>query len=161
MISDVVKSFEKWAVENSWNKEPANEPKALPQTVIDRYKNIPADWVNFISCYHSILNNEENMWFLTSDNFIEGTWRYNEFEIMSLEAAEDDEEWTESIKLFWDNNLPVIMSVGGDYQYYAIEISSGKIVQGCEPEFEEVEYVADSFAQFLEKIISGEIQLGI
>ena len=34
-----------------------------------------------------------------------------------------------------------------------------EIVRGCEPEFEEVEVVAASFSEFIEKVINGEIKL--
>lgn len=59
----------------------------------------------------------------------------------------------------FNQSFPIVMSVGGDYQYYGIEINSGKVVQGWEPEFEEIIYVADSFIEFIEKIVSGEIKL--
>ena len=51
------------------------------------------------------------------------------------------------------------MSVGGDYHYYAIDIDSGKVVEGWEPEFEETTDVAESFNEFVEKVISGDIVL--
>lgn len=63
------------------------------------------------------------------------------------------------IKEFWNNHLPIIMSVKGDYSYYAISIMSGSIVQGEEPEFEECEIVADSFEEFLREIINEKISI--
>ena len=49
------------------------------------------------------------------------------------------------------------MSVGNGYEYYAIELDSGIIVSGFEPEFEEAETVADSFDEFLEKLMNNEL----
>ena len=161
MSNNIVKKFEQWASKNNWRIELTDNQEVLPQEIINRYKNIPKEWISFITSFHMIINESEDMWFLTCDNFREGEWSYNEFEIISLDAAFDDEDWAKDIKEFWDNTLPIIMSVGGGYQYYAIEISTGKIVQGYEPEFEEIEYVADSFTEFIEKIISGEIELEI
>jgi hypothetical protein len=159
MINDIIKEFEQWTVKNNWSIELADKQEVLPQEIINRYKNIPKEWLSFITGFHMIMNESEDMWFLTCDNFREGEWSYNEFEIISLESAFDDEDWAKDIKEFWDNILPIVTSVGCGYEYYAIEISSGKIVQGFEPEFEEIEYVADSFTEFIEKIISGEIEL--
>ena len=161
MSNNIVKKFEQWASKNNWRIELTDNQEVLPQEIINRYKNIPKEWISFITSFHMIINESEDMWFLTCDSFREGEWSYNEFEIISLDAAFGDEDWAKDIKEFWDNTLPIIMSVGGGYQYYAIEISTGKIVQGYEPEFEEVEYVANSFVEFIEKIISGEIELEI
>ena len=51
------------------------------------------------------------------------------------------------------------MSVGGDYIYYAIELSTGRIVEGSEPEFEDVTAAAASLEDFFDKIADGEIVL--
>ncbi|HAA6474525.1 TPA_asm: hypothetical protein GF092_02615 [Listeria monocytogenes] len=50
-----------------------------------------------------------------------------------------------------------MMSVGGCYEYYAIALNDGSVVHGSEPEFEESLVVADSFAEFLLKIVAGEM----
>ena len=98
------------------------------------------------------------MWFLTADYFADTC---SQFEDISLEAADGDDEWTGSVKAFWDKTLPVVMGVGGDYHYYAIDLETGEVVEGWEPEFEETSVVAGSFNEFLEKLISGEIILVI
>ncbi|HAB0062340.1 TPA_asm: SMI1/KNR4 family protein, partial [Listeria monocytogenes] len=43
------------------------------------------------------------------------------------------------------------------YEYYAIHLTNGNIVHGSEPEFEESSIVAESFADFLLKIVAGEM----
>ena len=60
---------------------------------------------------------------------------------------------------FWNRHLPIYRSVKGKYSYYAIDTESGKIVCGYEPEYEDASIVADSFEDFIDKIISGEIIL--
>ncbi|EAE7097412.1 hypothetical protein BI340_12020 [Listeria monocytogenes] len=50
-----------------------------------------------------------------------------------------------------------MMSVGGCYEYYAIALNDENVVHGSEPEFEESLVVADSFADFLLKIMAGEM----
>ncbi|MBC1289841.1 SMI1/KNR4 family protein [Listeria welshimeri] len=81
----------------------------------------------------------------------------NAFEQMSLEAAEGDKDLENKVKLFWNAHLPIMMSVDGCYEYYAIALNDGSVVHGSEPEFEESLVVADSFANFLLKIVAGEI----
>ena len=80
-------------------------------------------------------------------------------EMLGLEAAENDAAWKDEIKKFWDRHLPVFLSLEGGYAYYAISIKEGSIVYGSEPEFEECQIVADSFENFMEKIISKKIRL--
>ncbi|EHT9927417.1 SMI1/KNR4 family protein, partial [Listeria monocytogenes] len=54
-------------------------------------------------------------------------------------------------------HLPIMMSVGGCYEYYAIALNDENVVHGSEPEFEESLVVADSFADFLLEIVTGEM----
>ena len=77
--------------------------------------------------------------------------------LISLDAADGDDDFISEITDFWNNHLPIIMSVGNGYEYYAIEIDSGVIVFGFEPEFEEAETVADTFEEFLEKLMNNEL----
>ena len=106
------------------------------------------------------MNDKENIWFLTVENFYpksEDEWRYNEFELISLDTADEDEDFISEITNFWNNHIPIIMSVGNGYEYYAIELDSGNIVSGFEPEFEEAETIAESFDEFLEMIIKYKV----
>lgn len=83
---------------------------------------------------------------------------WSEWERISLESAED-EEWKKEIREFWDIHFPIVMSVKDSYSYYAMSMENGAIMYGCAPEFEECETVAESFDDFVEKIVDGEIQL--
>jgi hypothetical protein len=47
--------------------------------------------------------------------------------------------------------MPVALSVADGYAYYALR-EDGFVIFGREPEFEETEFFADSFAAFLEKL---------
>ena len=51
------------------------------------------------------------------------------------------------------------MSVDGEYSYYAINIESGNVVIGYEPEYEDSSVVAEDFNTFINKVVSGEIEL--
>ena len=68
---------------------------------------------------------DETGWFLCIDDFngtSDSAYTWNEFEQISLQAAEDshDEEWKRSIIQFWDDHLPIFLSVRSGYAYYAI-----------------------------------------
>lgn len=150
--------FEEWAKKNNWKI--TKQTKDLPSDILERYSNIPESWLSFIEGYGSIMNNKENIWFLTVENFYpksEDEWRYNEFELISLDTADEDEDFISEITNFWNNHIPIIMSVGNGYEYYAIELDSGNIVSGFEPEFEEAETIAESFDEFLEMIIKYKV----
>ncbi|MBP2110406.1 hypothetical protein J2Z70_000545 [Paenibacillus silagei] len=76
--------------------------------------------------------------------------------MLSVEAAAGDPAWQSEITAWWDHHMPIVMSVGDGYSFYAIDLTtdSGAIVRGAEPEFEEVEKVADSFGEFLAWMMS-------
>lgn len=155
--------FFEWAAKNQWTLSLAGEPAPLPDAIIRRYAAIPADYLDFAGRLEKCMSRDETLWFITPAGFAESDpdkWRYNEFEILSLEAAEDDEDWQEEITAFWNCHLPVVMRTGdSSYSYYALRLSDGAVVTGEEPEFEETEKVADSFAEFLGKIVAGQLSL--
>ena len=155
----MVQEFLAWAEKENWNIKMREEQFALPDEIQQRYR-IPAEWLAFIE--HFSLCSDENgtKWFITSEDYhMDSGFQWNDFEQISLDAAGDDAEWTENIKKFWDRHLPIFMSVEGEYEYCAINTETGQIVQGWEPEFEEAGVVADTFEDFIRKIISGEIIL--
>ncbi|MDE5777525.1 MAG: SMI1/KNR4 family protein [Lachnospiraceae bacterium] len=159
----MIETFGVYMIENGWNIE-CNEGQGeyLPETIIKRYKNIPKQWREFIGGIKCMMSSDDTTWFLCAEDFVtqsDEAFQWNEWELLSLESVEDDTKWQNEIRKFWDNHLPIVMSVKGCYSYYAIAIKDGSIVHGSEPEFEECEIVAPSFMYFMEKIVKGEIQL--
>lgn len=133
----------------------------LPACISGRYHRIPAEWVKFLDSFSVCVSPDETAWFLCIDDFIrqgDDIFRWNEFELMSLQAAIDDNdaEWQRSIVRFWDGHLPVCLSVAGGYAYYAVRMSDGAVVHGAEPEFEETSVIAPSFDRFIEMVCAGE-----
>jgi hypothetical protein len=161
----MLNKIDKLAIKKGWTIEKKSTPKFdLPESIANRYGSFPADWTEFISNIDSFINQVETVWFLCSKDYKEqdeNSFRWNELELISLQAADDygDEECQDNIRQFWDAHLPIVLSVGNDYEYFAIRLSDGFIVYGYEPEFEEYEEVAKSFIEFVEKIISREIDL--
>lgn len=157
----MLETFLTYMKEQGWNVE-LNESREnhLPKEIAERYPNIPQQWLDFISTVKSIINNDNTTWFLCKDDYgIQGedAFQWNEWELISLDSAEGNTKWENEIKEFWNNHLPIIMSVKCGYSYYAISMKNGSIIQGNEPEFEECEVVADSFLELLSKIKQNKI----
>lgn len=159
----MIEDFGTYMKENGWNIEwNETQGEGLAETITKRYGKIPKQWLEFISNVKSMVSSDETKWFLCAEDFDiqdDKAFQWNEWELISLNAAEGDMKWQNEIKKFWDNHLPVVMSVKGYYSYYAISIKDGFIVHGSEPEFEECEIAATSFMDFMEKIMKGELKL--
>ena len=158
----MLEQFIAWAREHGWQVETAQKSTyTLPEEVIGRY-SVPEEYRRFLSYVKTCVSPEDTKWFLCSDDYApqpEDTFRWNEFEIISLGAAGGDTKWAATIKDFWDSHFPFFMSVDGDYEYCAFDLADSSIVKGYEPEFEETSTVARSFDEFLAKVISGEMQV--
>lgn len=132
----------------------------LTQEILNRYMNIPILWREFVGTVKAMVCPDETGWFLCADDFDSEThavWQWNEWELISLQSAEGDDEWKEKIVDFWNNHLPIFLSVRDGYSYYAISMEDGSVVQGAEPEFEECKLVAASLADFLEKMMTDNL----
>lgn len=161
-MDNIEHKFTEWAKSSGWTCELAREKLEIPQEILARYKRLPQDFLDFISKFSNIINAGENMWLLTAKDYLvddDDAYRWNEFELMSLDWMDDDKEGKAEITAFWDNFLPIFMSVAGDYHYYAINIKTGEIFEGWSPEFEEPQIAAPSFTEFIERVISREIEL--
>lgn len=138
-----------WRV--AWNE---TEGEHLPETIKTRYGKLPEQWLDFIACVKCMISSDETVWFLCAEHFTgtgDAAFQWNEWERISLASAENDTQWESEIKKFWNEHLPIVMSVKNGYSYYAIAVKDGSVVYGEEPEFEECRKVADSFADFVEK----------
>ena len=128
------------------------KPKELSEDILKRYKNIPSEYLRFLKQFEQIINKEDTVWFNSIEDFNEETktdFNWNAFELMSLESFEDNDEESDNIRNFWNNHIPILMSVR-EYEYLAICLESsryGEIVHGLEPEFEETTKVCDNFEQ--------------
>lgn len=128
--------------------------KELPAELLERYENIPFEYLNFLQQFAQITNQENTAWFNSIEDFNGETdtdFKWNDFELQSLDALADDEKEVENIKNFWNNHIPILISVT-EYEYLAICLESdkyGEIVHGVEPEFEETTKVCDNFEQLM------------
>lgn len=157
--------FALWLKKDEWQVE-LNSTKYdyMKNKVLNKYNHIPQSFISILEDYHSISSKDDTTWFICGNDYLDESddaFKWNEFEIMSLEAAEGDEVWKKDIRDWWSNKLPFIMSVKSGYSYYAIDFGNNKgaIVMGQEPEFEEASVVARNFDDFLEKLFNSEIIL--
>ncbi|MCA5005230.1 SMI1/KNR4 family protein [Sphingobacterium bovistauri] len=137
----------------------SNTNEDLNAEFTSRYPRIPSEYLAFIKSFSSLINASETTWFNSISDFNEtneeSDFKWNEFELQSLEAFEGDLNGQLLVTQFWDAHLPIVLSVKNGYAFFAIGVSEenfGKIYFGEEPEYEEVEWIADDFTSFLEKI---------
>ena len=132
----------------------------LPDAVLQRYPNIPDDYLAFISRLRSCHSPTDTTWLLAPADYqthTKAAFAWNEFEQLSLEAACRPEE-TQAIQAFWQCHCPIILSVQPHYAYFAIDLHPhrhGNIVFGCEPEFETTTVIAADFAAFINAGLAG------
>ena len=156
------KEFYDWASKKGWRIEEQSDIIPLPSIINNRYSNIPLSWKDFISRLTLCCNQSETVWFLTPNDFLqkpEEQFQWNELELQSIESADEDQEIKEYVISYWDKHMPIIMSVDGEYSYYAINMENGNVVYGYEPEYEESTIAAANFNSFIEKVMAEEIIL--
>ena len=136
----------------------------LSQTILDRYLNLPKNYLTFLADLEYCVTKDEKSWFNTIGDFngtTDNDFRWNEFEIMTLDTYEEEtDEETNETNVFWDNHIPFLMSCRNFYCYFAICLTAdyyGQIVYGNEPEFEETETVATDFLDFMTNLITKKL----
>jgi len=145
-------------VRNGWKLEEAsafNDVNGAPLHAI------PDDLRKFLASYGTLTNARETTWLNSAQDFASkstGGFSWNEFELISLAAAEGNDTWRQEVQAFWSSHLPILMSVEGHYEYVAYcsaGNNDGLYVQGSEPEFEHVKVVAASLAGFKSWLLSN------
>ncbi len=115
----------------------------LPDQVKMRYSRLPVGVEWFLGDLEACVNRNETVWFLTHSDYSQnrdGHFRWNEYELMSLDAAGSDHEEVNRIRAFWDCHFPFMFAVYSDYDYLAFDLNPefcGQIVHGYTPEPEQ------------------------
>lgn len=150
-----------WTIEES-----EHSLSLLPDHIRARYPDVPSAVEEFLGALEVCHNAAEDAWMLTPAEFrktdAEG-FRWNEYELMALDAAEGEPDRQSEVRSFWDEHLPIMMAVHSDYDYLAVRLAQpnfGAIVHGFAPEWDQVSVVSPSFEEFLtrftEEAGSGE-----
>lgn len=157
------KEFEKWLQANEWQVEVnLSDFDCSKIDVLKRFRNIPDSFLVFLEYFKSITSKDDTTWFLCGGDYNDDSddaFKWNEYKLMSLEAAEGDSDWKKEIEEWWSDKLPFLMSVKNGYSFYAIDLceKKGIIIKGEEPEFEEAYFIADDFEDFLQKVMNNAI----
>ena len=136
----------------------------IPKSLLNRYKNLPIEYLTFLKNFKQITNEKDTAWFNLIKEFngnSENEFKWNEFELLSLEWSEDDTEELEAVAKFWNQHIPIIMSVKNEYQFLAICLEKekyGEIVHGTEPEFENAKKVCNNFDELIELLEKKELK---
>ena len=146
---------------HGWTLQRSPTP-GFPEPLARRYPRCPEDWLALLASVRSLVREDGGAWFLCGPDYVgqtDSAFRWNEWELLSLEAAGDDAAWRAEIRSFWDAHLPIVLSVAEGYAYYALSLADGSVVQGSEPEFEDCRTAAPSFRDFMGQVLQGQIQL--
>ncbi|HSE25766.1 MAG TPA: hypothetical protein VLB68_29135 [Pyrinomonadaceae bacterium] len=127
----------------------------LPASISQRHPRIPEDYLKFISRVSTCVNGNETVWFLCADDYYgrsDSAYAWNEFELMELEGLDEHDEARNAIIKFWDEHLPFMISVSGEYAHLSFALTAksfGAVVEGWELQLREVTNVAPSFEEFV------------
>jgi len=133
----------------------------LPPELAARHPKLPKSLAEFLGRIASCVDSTQTAWFLCEADYAgtaDSAFRWDEYERMSIEASDGDPQLLASVRAFWDTHLPVLLSVRDGYAYYAVRTAEdgfGRVVEGREPEFEEALVVAESFEDFLSKLLGS------
>lgn len=128
----------------------------ISKSLLNRYKNLPTEYLTFLKKFKEIVNETHTTWFNLSKEFngtTENEFKWNEFELLSIEWSEEDVDELTTIAEFWNKHIPVIMSVKDQYQFLAICLEKekyGEIVHGTEPAFENVTKICNDFNELVD-----------
>ena len=136
-------------------KEHAEPVALLPNELRARYPAVPPAVIDFLGRLEVCHNAEENVWFLTAEDYRktdDDGFRWNEYEVMSLDSRKGDPSAAARIRAFWNDHLPIMLAVHSDYDYLAVRVAEpkrGPIVHGVE-EWENPSRIAPTFEAFLQ-----------
>ncbi len=111
----------------------------------------------FLSLYAQLSSADDACWFLSAADYAgtaENAFAWDAFRTIGLEAAINAAD-RQAVEAFWTRHLPFFMRVGGDYEFLALDLNSGRVVHGVEPEFEAVSEVACSLDALFEQVLAG------
>ena len=137
-------------------------PSTCPESVRQRYNWVPEKVWNFIEETASVVSPDVTAYFNASDEFSgesNAAYAWDQWELSSLYAAGNDDQWKREITTFWDKHFPIVMSVKDCYAFFAIRKGDLRIVLGEEPVYEDTVEIATTIEDFLERITNCDSSL--
>jgi hypothetical protein len=153
---------------HGWTFREPMEADALAQILAPR--GVPTSLVDLLVEAQGAVSRDETTWFLNLADYAGAStsaFEWDAWERLSMSAADGDEAWSDAIRAFWAKHVPFLLSVRGNYSYLAVSLAgetAGSVVQGSEPEFEDVTVVASSIEAFrsqLEDVLAGRARSGL
>lgn len=124
---------------HGWQVVRADEPRSLPVVVAERYPKLSADHAALIRGLVTCASPTGRCRLVVGEAFEARppAFRWNEPELMSLEAAQDDAEWRASIVRFWNGHVPLAMDATSDHDTWLLRRSDGAVLHAFGPDWEE------------------------
>lgn len=146
-----------------FNVTPTDQ-QVLSPVFLARYANLPTSYQDFLNTFSTLTNPSDTTWFNSIRDFngesSVGNFAWNEFELQALATYVDEPATFQKVQQFWNRHVPIVLSVKCCYAHYSMALSPenyGKIYYGTEPDYEELCWVANSFEEFIQLIITKEI----
>lgn len=142
--------------EHGWEVSDNTLHSKIPASVLNRYSWVSRDIIGALSYFSVVANPSDTAWLLTASDYCgeaDSEFHWNQWEIDSLDASEQDEVWRRKIIEFWDDHFPIMLSVKSGYAYFAIRREDRLIVCGEEPEYEETTEIAFTFDNFIDDLV--------
>jgi hypothetical protein len=151
--------------DRGWTLVTRTTRREMPAAIASRYSWLPAEHRALIEMSDVIVSPDEKSWFSTVADLHQDSglaFRWNEWELQSLEALEGHPEAIEEVRAFWDRHFPMMLSVKSCYAHISIERDSGLIVCGTEPEYEESSLpLAPSMSEFIAMLLARDEALDL
>jgi hypothetical protein len=130
---------------------------SLLLAVKDRYGSTYEMWKLLTQGYKSIIRHDEKVWLFTDYDYAglnDCPFTWNFIEKLEIDSAIGyDALIADSIE-FWNDILPIGLSVVDDYEYYGID-KSGNFVLGRMPDSHEYRKVGNNFESFQLQLRNG------
>jgi hypothetical protein len=145
-----------------WHVNGGGFDRELPANIQTRFAWLPKEINEFVRELEMAVSADAKIWLLGILDFYgtsQSAYKWDEWQQMSLDAADGDLRLIKSIQAFWNNHFPTAHSVKGGYAYFAVRRTDFAVVCGEETEFEEASIIAPSFLEFLDLLAKNDPKL--
>ncbi|MGW0172615.1 hypothetical protein ACWDUM_02100 [Rhodococcus sp. NPDC003322] len=150
-----------YLVAAGWRFEPPREADIASALAAVAEVAIPAGHVEFLRRFSVLASGDDSRWFLSALDYAglsEGTFAWDEFRGIGLDAAGTVADRAR-VEAFWAEYLPILVSVAGDYEFLAISRTSGVVVHGAEPDFEDATVTAPGLTALMEGVVQRTLDV--
>ncbi|MFD1811441.1 hypothetical protein [Rhodococcus gannanensis] len=146
-------------VSAGWTFEPPHEPAVSSALAAVTDAAIPAAHIEFLRRFGALASGDDSRWFLSALDYAgrtDSAFAWDEFRAIGLGAADTVADRVR-VEAFWAECLPILVGVSGDYEFLAISRTSGAVLHGAEPDFEEATVVASGLPELMDGVVRGSL----